>query len=53
MVQETLRLRPVISVVIRRLTRPLEFGGWQLPEGVSIVPSIYLMHRRPDIYPEP
>ncbi len=52
-VYETLRLRPVISLVNRTLKAPMEFGGYALPAGVKVVPSIYLMHRRPDIYPEP
>jgi cytochrome P450 len=52
-IQETLRLRPVISIVIRRLTEPVEIGGYELPAGVSVTPSIYLMHRNPEIYPEP
>jgi cytochrome P450 family 135 len=52
-VTETLRLRPVISAVARRLTEPVEIGDWTLPAGVSIQPSIYLVHRRPDVYPEP
>jgi cytochrome P450 family 135 len=52
-VTETLRLRPVISMVARRLTEPVEIGGWSLPAGVSVTPCIYLVHRRPDIYPEP
>jgi len=52
-IQETLRLRPVISIVIRRLTEPVEIGGYELPAGVSVTPSIYLVHRNPEIYPEP
>jgi cytochrome P450 len=52
-IQETLRLRPVISIVLRRLVEPMELGGRMLPAGVSIAPSIHLMHRRADIYPEP
>jgi cytochrome P450 len=52
-ITETLRLRPVISLVARRLTEPVEIGGWQLPAGVTVTPSIYLVHRRPDVYPEP
>jgi cytochrome P450 family 135 len=52
-VQETLRLRPVISIVLRRLAEPMEIGGRLLPAGVSIVPSIHLVHRRADIYPQP
>jgi cytochrome P450 len=52
-VTETLRLRPVISLIARRLTKPVEIGGWSLPAGVTVAPSIYLVHRRPDVYPEP
>jgi cytochrome P450 family 135 len=52
-VQETLRLRPVIALVLRRLTEPMEIGGRLLPAGVNVAPCIYLMHRRPDVYDEP
>jgi cytochrome P450 len=52
-VTETLRLRPVISLVARRLRQPVEIGGWQLPAGITVTPSIYLLHRRPDVYPNP
>jgi cytochrome P450 family 135 len=50
---ETLRLRPVISLVARRLTEPVQIGDWRLPAGVTVAPSIYLVHRRQDIYPDP
>jgi cytochrome P450 family 135 len=52
-VKETLRLRPVVALVVRRLTEPMEIGGRLLPAGVSVAPCIYLLHRRPDVYPEP
>jgi cytochrome P450 len=52
-IQETLRLRPVISVVLRRLTEPVQIGGYELPAGVSVAPSVYLAHRNPEVYPEP
>jgi cytochrome P450 len=52
-VKETLRLKPVISVVSRRLKAPMEIGGVSLPAGINVMPSIYLMHRRPEIYPDP
>jgi cytochrome P450 len=52
-IKETLRLRPVLSLVARRLKAPLEIGGVELPAGVNVVPSIYLTHRRPDLYPNP
>ena len=31
----------------------MELGGYELPAGVFVSPSIYLTHRRPDVYPEP
>ena len=52
-IQETLRLRPVISIVLRKLTEPVEIGGYELPAGISVAPCVYLVHRNPEIYPEP
>jgi cytochrome P450 len=52
-IQETLRLRPVIVLVIRKLTEPVEIGGYELPAGASVTPCIHLVHRNPAIYPEP
>jgi len=52
-IQETLRLRPVISIVLRRLTEAVEIGGYELPAGVSVAPCVYLAHRNPKVYPEP
>jgi cytochrome P450 family 135 len=52
-IKETLRLRPVIPLVVRELQEPMEFGGYLLPQGARVTPCILLMHRREDIYPEP
>lgn len=52
-VKESLRLRPVVPVVSRRLAAPLTVGGRELPAGVAVVPCILLVHRRADLYPEP
>jgi cytochrome P450 len=52
-VKEILRLRPVIALVLRRLTEPMEIGGRLLPAGVNVAPCIYLIHRRADVYPDP
>ena len=53
-VKETLRLRPVIPG-IGRVVRggPFELGGHEIPDGAEINPSIAVVHRRPDRYPEP
>ena len=53
MCKETLRLRPILSLVVRRLKEPMEIGGRLLPAGVTVAPCIYLVHRRPDIYRDP
>jgi cytochrome P450 len=52
-VKETLRLRPVLAIVARRLTEPAEVAGHLLPAGCAVTPCIYLVHHRPDVYPEP
>jgi cytochrome P450 len=52
-IRETLRLRPVIPFVGRRLTQPQTIGGWEIPAGARVAPSIHLVHRREDVYPEP
>jgi cytochrome P450 len=52
-VTEALRLRPVIAQVSRRTTAPLELDGYVIPAGTLLAPSIYLVHRRADVYPEP
>jgi cytochrome P450 family 135 len=51
--KETLRLRPVLPIVLRTLSEPMEIGGFELPARVSVAPCIYLVHRDPDSYPDP
>jgi cytochrome P450 len=52
-VKETLRLRPVLPIVVRRLTEAVEIGGHLLPAGTKVAPCIYLLHRREDVYDDP
>jgi cytochrome P450 family 135 len=52
-IKETLRIRPVVPGVVRKLTAPFEVGGRQFPAGIRLAPNIYLTHRRADVYPEP
>jgi cytochrome P450 len=52
-IKESLRLRPVIPAVGRYLTAPLEIGGQTLPADAYLSLSVYLLHRRPDLYPDP
>ena len=52
-VKETLRVRPVIVDVARKLTRETEVAGWTLPAGTLVLPAIAAIHMRPDLYPSP
>jgi cytochrome P450 len=52
-VSEALRLRPVIPIVGRTLAQPIELGRWRLPAGANVVPSLHLLHRRPELFPQP
>lgn len=52
-VKETLRLRPVLPVVGRRLAAPFALAGYTLPPGTMIFVSAHLAHRRAAAYPEP
>jgi cytochrome P450 family 135 len=52
-VKETLRVRPVVVDVARKLTREIELDGWRLPAGTLVLPAIASVHARPDLYPSP
>lgn len=52
-VRETLRLQPVIPMVGRVLQKPARIGGYDLDANTAVIASIYLVQRRPDLYPDP
>ncbi|MEZ4296848.1 MAG: cytochrome P450 [Polyangiaceae bacterium] len=52
-VDETLRMRPVVEMVARKLRKPLSIAGYDLPAGATLAPAISLLHMREDLYPEP
>jgi cytochrome P450 len=52
-VKETLRLRPVLPIVVRNLQADFEIAGHTVPKGASLVPCVWLVHRREDLYPDP
>ncbi|MBJ7899315.1 MAG: cytochrome P450 [Cyanobacteria bacterium RI_101] len=52
--QETLRLHPILPTVSgRRLTEEREILGYTLPAGTTVAACAYLVHRRPELYPDP
>ncbi len=52
-IKETLRARPVILDVARKLTAPARVGGYDLPGGTFVLPAIAALHYREDLFPEP
>ena len=53
-VKEALRIRPVIPGVGRIVRgEPFRLNGYEIPPGVEVNPSIRIIHRRSDIYPDP
>ncbi len=51
--RESLRVRPVVFEFGRKLTAALELGGYHLPAGVILAPSINLVHHSSRHYPDP
>jgi cytochrome P450 len=52
-IAESLRLRPVVPLAGRRLSKELVADGLTLPAGTDVTPAIWLAHTRADVYPEP
>src|SRR4051794_13458903 len=51
--QETLRMRPPVGVMSRRVRRPIVLAGHEIPPGVRLVPAIPMGTHAPRVYPEP
>jgi cytochrome P450 len=52
-ISESLRLRPVVPLAGRRLSKELVADGLTLPAGTDVTPAIWLAHTRADVYPQP
>jgi cytochrome P450 len=52
-IKETLRSRPVIVDVARKLTAAVRIGGYELPAGTFVMPAIAALHHRRDLFPDP
>lgn len=50
--QETLRMYPVIPILFPRITKSaVKIGGYEYDAETTVMPSIYLVHYREDLYP--
>jgi cytochrome P450 len=52
-IKEVLRLRPVVPVLARKLKEDVELNGYRIPSRSVLMVSIFLLHRDPDLHPEP
>ena len=52
-VQETLRIHPIVTETLRKLKAPLTLGEYRLPAGMAVAPATVLAHYNPTTYPEP
>ena len=52
-VKETLRIRPVVTDVIRKLKEPMQLGEWEIPVDRHPTPAIVLVHRDRRIHDDP
>jgi cytochrome P450 family 135 len=51
--KESMRLHPIIPMVVRTLQEPATIAGWDLPKGTTVGPSIIIAHQREDNHPDP
>lgn len=52
--QEALRIYPITpTTFIRRLRKPMILAGYSFKAGTALMPATYIIHQRPDLYPDP
>ena len=51
--KESMRLHPVIPMVVRTLMEPTSIAGYDLPAGATIGPSIIVHHAADEHHPDP
>jgi cytochrome P450 len=52
-IHEGMRVRPVIPVIVRMVTRPWRLGDYVVPADTPVAISIAALHHREDVYPDP
>ena len=52
--QEALRIYPITPTAFMRvLVEPMTINGYTFEKGTTLLPATYIIHQRPDLYPEP
>jgi cytochrome P450 len=52
-IHETMRARPVIPIIGRRVKVPWQLDEYRVPAETPVLMSILLLHHREDVYPDP
>jgi cytochrome P450 len=51
--KEAMRLYPPVHSIARQVARPFALGDYHLSVGTIVAVSFYVLHRRPDYFPDP
>jgi cytochrome P450 len=52
-VQETLRIHPIVTETLRKLKTPMVLGKYVIPAGMTVAPATVLAHHNPHTYSDP
>ena len=52
-IHEGMRVRPVVPMIVRMVTKPWRLGQFVVPAQTPVAVSIVALHHREDVYPEP
>src|SRR5262249_27169595 len=53
-IKEVLRFRPIMAFGgTRVMQQPWRLGEWDIPAGTAVANAMSMVHRRPELYPEP
>ncbi len=51
--QESMRLTPLVPVIQRVTRAPVRLGRYEVPAGALVMAHTWAVHHRPELYPEP
>lgn len=51
--KETLRLYPSVPIITRAVDEDTVINGYKVHKGTTVIIPIYMLHRRPEIFPNP
>lgn len=51
--KESMRMYPPAAVIVRAAESDLSLGGYEVRSGTTLILACWVLHRRPDLFPEP